>query len=80
MQQRLKNRGVGRVSGRPSAHTRGLAADLGPRSEYGWIVNNASRFGLNSGKSQGEPWHVGMGDIVRHVRLAGGQVRWPHQT
>ena len=63
MQQRLKRRGVGRVSGRPSAHTRGMAADLGPASQYSWIVKNANKFGLNSGVSQGEPWHVGMGDL-----------------
>lgn len=62
-QQRLKRKGVGRVSGRPSAHTRGFAADLGPRSEYPWIVANAGRFGLKSGNHAGEPWHVGMGDI-----------------
>jgi hypothetical protein len=62
-QQRLKRKGVGRVSGRPSAHTRGMAADLGPRSEYGWISRNAGRFGLKSGRGQGEPWHVGMGDV-----------------
>jgi hypothetical protein len=61
-QQRLKRQGVGRVSGRPSAHTRGMAADLGPRSEYPWIVANAKRFGLKSGNYAGEPWHVGMGD------------------
>ena len=62
-QQRLKRQGVGRVSGRPSAHTRGMAADLGPREQYPWIVANAKRFGLRSGMGQGEPWHVGMGDV-----------------
>ena len=62
LQQRLKRKGVGKVSGKPSAHTRGMAADLGPRSEYGWIAQNASKFGLKSGLSQGEPWHVGIGD------------------
>ena len=72
MQQRLKRRGVGRVSGRPSAHTRGMAADLGPTSEYGWIVNNASKFGLNSGNSHGEPWHVGMGDMISDFVSGGG--------
>ena len=63
---RLKARGHSRVSGKSSAHTRGLAADLGPRSEYGWIVANAHKFGLKSGVGHGEPWHVGMpgiGDI-----------------
>ena len=62
-QQRLKRKGIGRVSGRPSEHTRGRAADLGPASEYGWLVANAGRFGLSSGMSAGEPWHVGMGDV-----------------
>lgn len=62
MQQRLKKRGGNRVSGKPSAHTRGMAADLGPKSEYGWIQQNAGKYGLRSGKSFGEPWHVDMGD------------------
>jgi len=62
VQQRLKGKGYSRVSGKPSAHTRGLAADLGPPSEYGWIVKNAGKFGLKSGNGQGEPWHVGIGD------------------
>lgn len=62
LQQRLKKKGYANVSGRSSAHTRGLAADLGPASEYGWIAANAGKFGLNSGKSHGEPWHVGIGD------------------
>jgi hypothetical protein len=61
-QMRLHRKGVGRVSPGPSAHTRGMAADLGPRSEYGWIMANAPRFRLKSGASYGEPWHVGMGD------------------
>ena len=63
MQQTLKQRGVGRVSGKPSAHTRGMAADLGPPSQYNWLVANASKFGLKSGVGAGEPWHVGMGDL-----------------
>ena len=63
MQQRLKRQGVGRVSGKPSAHTRGMAADIGPPSQYNWLVANASKYGLKSGVNQGEPWHVGMGDL-----------------
>ena len=64
LQKRLKDKGYGNVSGKPSAHTRGMAADLGPASQYSWIAKNAKRFGLASGRSQGEPWHVGMpGDI-----------------
>jgi Transglycosylase SLT domain len=64
LQERLKGKGYSNVSGKPSAHTRGMAADLGPSSQYGWISRNAKRFGLASGKGHGEPWHVGMpGDI-----------------
>lgn len=63
MQQTLKKKGVGKVSGKPSAHTRGMAADLGPSSQYPWIMANAGKFGLKSGAKAGEPWHVGMGDI-----------------
>lgn len=62
-QQRLAKRGFSRVSGKPSAHTRGMAADLGPRSQYAWIANNAKKFGLSNGAKFGEPWHVGMGDV-----------------
>jgi hypothetical protein len=61
-QQTLKRKGGNRVSGRPSAHTRGMAADIGPASQYGWLVQNAGKFGLKSGVGAGEPWHVGMGD------------------
>ena len=62
-QKKLRNKGGNRVSGKASAHTRGFAADLGPRSQYPWIVANASKFGLSSGNKHGEPWHVGMGHI-----------------
>jgi hypothetical protein len=62
-QENLKAKGYSRVSGKSSAHTRGLAADLGPSSQYKWISRNAKRFGLKSGKSFGEPWHVGIGDV-----------------
>ena len=65
-QQTLRRKGVGRVSGKPSAHTRGMAADMGPPSQYGWLVANARNFGLSSGMSHGEPWHVGLGD-TEHV-------------
>lgn len=41
-----------------SMHEIGLAADIGPSSQYDWIVANASRFGLQVGTSFGEPWHV----------------------
>jgi hypothetical protein len=41
-----------------SRHGRGQAADLGPRSQLGWINANAKRFGLDTGANKGEPWHV----------------------
>jgi len=62
MQKRLQDKGY-RTTGGPSAHTRGDAADLGPSSEYPWIVRNARKFGLRSGQKHGEPWHVGVGDL-----------------
>ena len=51
-----------------------MAADLGPRSQYPWIAANAKKFGLSSGLGQGEPWHVGMGDVGDPVSdaLSGG--------
>ena len=63
MQKRLRDRGHTRVSGKPSAHTRGDAADLGPPSEYEWVQRNAKKYGLKSGARAGEPWHVGVGDV-----------------
>ncbi len=68
-QQKLKRKGGNRVSGKPSAHTRGMAADLGPSSEYPWIVANARKFGLRSGNHAGEPWHVGLGDDIGELNL-----------
>lgn len=51
-----------------SNHEKGLAADLGPPSEYPWIAANASKYGIflpmpntNERKAKGkkvEPWHV----------------------
>lgn len=71
-QDRLHRRGVGKVApnGR-SQHTRGLAADLGPSSEFGWIVANAHRFGLEHGAMHGEPWHVGAPGTVPKMRRPG---------
>jgi hypothetical protein len=65
-QQNLRSKGNNGVSGKPSAHTRGRAADLGPSSEYPWLVANARRFGLASGNRFGEPWHVGMAGDMPH--------------
>ena len=42
-----------------SMHEIGLAADLGPESEFPWIVENAERFGLRHfADVNNEPWHV----------------------
>ena len=50
-----------------SLHETGHAADLGPKSSYGWIQANAARFGLRHGGSFGEPWHV----APAHVKNTG---------
>lgn len=41
-----------------SRHEKGLAADIGPRSEYGWIAKNYAKYGLSLPMPQKEPWHV----------------------
>ena len=68
-QQRLNAKGVGRVSSRPSAHTRGEAVDMGPAAQYQWLSQNAGKFGLASGWGKGEPWHVGMGDLIPDIPI-----------
>ena len=69
---KLKRKGVGNFgSGTPfmgdlgdggvnrhSPHSAGWAADMGPRSQYGWIQKNAHKFGLQTAAQHGEPWHV----------------------
>lgn len=59
----------------PSHHSAGWAADLGPRSEYAWIAQNAHKFGLETGGRYGEPWHVQnagtVGGFVRPNRRKG---------
>jgi hypothetical protein len=65
LQGRLYEAGVGMVApAGQSMHGRGLAADLGPESEMGWIAANAGRYGLESGVNFDEPWHVGMPGTV----------------
>jgi hypothetical protein len=39
-----------------SKHERGLAADIGPESQYGWLAANAGKYGLEKTVSY-EPWH-----------------------
>lgn len=47
-----------------SLHERGKAADIGPRSQLGWVARNAKKFGLAT-PDRSEPWHVqAMGDPV----------------
>lgn len=41
-----------------SKHEKGLAADIGPRSEYGWIAQNLDKYGLSLPMPSKEPWHV----------------------
>ena len=48
-----------------SAHQTGRAADIGPASQFGWIAQNAHKYGLYTPDSKSEPWHVQtMGDPV----------------
>jgi hypothetical protein len=88
-QAKLQKKGIGHFgSGSPfigdigsigvnghSQHSAGWAADLGPRSEYGWIAKNAHKFGLETGGRHGEPWHVQnagtVGGFVRPNRRKG---------
>lgn len=65
LQGKLYDAGVGMVAPPGNSyHSMGLAADLGPESEFDWIVSNASRYGLESGVGHGEPWHVGASGTV----------------
>lgn len=66
-QTALYNMKGGRGVARPgsSMHQSGQAADLGPRSQFGWITRNARKFGLYTPAPRSEPWHVqAMGDPV----------------
>ncbi len=79
-QGKLYDAGVGNV-GHPndSMHTKGLAADLGPESEMGWIAANAASFGLDSGSRFGEPWHVGAPGTIPigdPINPSGGTPSW----
>lgn len=75
LQGRLHAAGVGMTApAGKSSHGRGWAADLGPRSEYGWIVANAHKFGLSSANHVGEPWHVGLpGTVPMRARRRRGR-------
>lgn len=66
-----------------SNHEKGLAADIGPPSEYGWIATNMGKYGLTlpmpdtaDRKAKGkkiEPWHVepsGAGGMVTTLTAA----------
>ena len=58
-QQKLWNASdkSGRMVAKPgsSMHEKGLAVDLGPPSQYGWLRANAGKFGLTNYAP--EPWH-----------------------
>lgn len=41
-----------------SKHEKGLAADIGPPSEYAWISKNFDKYGLSLPMPGKEPWHV----------------------
>jgi hypothetical protein len=40
-----------------SKHESGYAADIGPASEYGWLAQNAPKYGLVLPMPGVEPWH-----------------------
>jgi hypothetical protein len=64
-QNRLQRNGVGRVGpASTSAHTRGWAVDIGPKSQGGWLAANAGKFGLQSAYNKGEPWHIQMANTM----------------
>lgn len=66
--------GKGRTLNRQSPHSNGMAVDIGPRSQYDWLMKNAQKFGLQTGAGYGEPWHIQtMGTIGpgRHKNPAG---------
>lgn len=50
-----------------SRHESGRAADVGPRSEYNWLLQHAKEFGLKHTVLPSEPWHL---------ELSGGGTNW----
>lgn len=68
-QQRLYDlykAGKGNLAAAPgsSNHEKGLAADIGPPSEYGWLAQNAPKYGLKEPMPDKEPWHWEPTDVV----------------
>lgn len=53
--------GTGNLAAKPgtSNHESGDALDLGPPSAYGWLKQNAGRFGFKNTVA-GEPWHYSL--------------------
>jgi hypothetical protein len=53
--------GTGNLAAKPgtSNHESGDALDLGPPSAYGWLKQNAGRFGFKN-RVAGEPWHYSL--------------------
>src|SRR5580765_1623907 len=85
-QEQLQGSGRFAPSGQ-SKHGRGMAIDIGPPEELGWLAANARDFGLDTAGHMGEPWHVQlagsmgfMGDPPDDRRLRGlmasSAMRW----
>jgi hypothetical protein len=73
-QQKLGRKGMGRfAAGGMSPHSGGWAADIGPASQYGWMLQNAGRFGLQTASAHGEPWHVQRTGTITPWRRPGGK-------
>ena len=76
-QAKLAKKGIGNFgSGSAnigSPHAGGWAADLGPRSEYGWLMKNAHKFGLETASKYGEPWHIQVAGTTVPARNPGGR-------
>lgn len=71
-QKKLKDKGIGTFkAGGMSQHAAGWAADIGPRSEYQWIQDNAHKFGLETGKKYGEPWHIQVAGTMAPAKYPG---------
>lgn len=71
-QKKLKDKGIGTYkAGGMSQHAAGWAVDIGPRSEYGWLQDNAHKFGLETGKKYGEPWHLQVAGTMAPAKYPG---------
>lgn len=75
-QNRLRKNGASAVApASKSAHTRGWAVDIGPTSQAGWLMQNAGKFGLQTGAAYGEPWHIqSAGTMTNPIGDPGGDM------